>query len=484
METLLKTHLGFPVNDPYTLSSTRLHITTTSSKSILEGCYWIRQPPSVVLSPTPVASSMQSSKQNPLQLWIPHPSAPHVIGVPKFYGLSAYGIPQKDLRTTGNPIATHWNSAFTLRKEQEQGVHQTLATLQQWGGAFFQADCGFGKSVCIAALIHKLQRKCIVVLPRLTLIEQMSYDLGTPHVSRASILQGASIGILQGSYEKCKDDLEKDIILASLDSLALFQYPSSFWKTVGLVIFDEAHHMAARTLSSILPHIPSRYIVGMSATPDRSDGLEHVLYWLLGPVSFVYKRLPSITGISGTVHVRRIKGIPIEDSFTAWGKLNFADMLTTLASNTNRNMLIITQFRTLQQTRAKILVITAFRDHAELLSSKLEIGLIHGSRSEQGPSHFVATYGMLEEGFDDASIDTLILCTPRSRVQQTIGRAERTQEGKRIPLVIDIVDSHSIFESMWWKRHKFYKSRGFTIESSVKESDKEPMELDCVIDDC
>jgi hypothetical protein len=56
------------------------------------------------------------------------------------------------------------------------------------------------------------------------------------------------------------------------------------------------------------------------------------------------------------------------------------------------------------------------------------------------------------------------MALPRSKIQQVVGRCERTHEGKLIPLIIDIVDTFSVFEAMSWKRHKFYKSRGFQIQ--------------------
>jgi superfamily II DNA or RNA helicase len=74
-----------------------------------------------------------------------------------------------------------------------------------------------------------------------------------------------------------------------------------------------------------------------------------------------------------------------------------------------------------------------------------------------------ATYSLLEEGYDDCDLDTLLLATPRSKIQQTVGRIERTKEGKLRPLVIDVVDSFSAYPSMYYKRLTFYKSRGFLI---------------------
>ena len=476
MEKLLKSCAGFP-RDEFSEGSTKMHLLKDAETGLLQGCYWTENLTfKELLSPIPIASSL-APKSKPLKLWYDHPNG-KMIGVPKFFGMSALGRAQRDLRADGEPIKTTWNESFKLRGEQEKSVEQTLKTLDEWGGAFYIADCGFGKSVVIAALIHRVQRRTMVVVPRLTLVKQTAHDLGGIRtLDRVQILGGASVGILQGSWEK--NPVDADIIVASLDSLALFKYPQEFWMRIGLVIFDEAHHMAAKTLSAIMPFVPSRRIVGFSATPNRNDGLEHVLYWLMGPVSFIYQRLPEITGKINTVVIERVQGTVVEDEFMYGGKLAFAAMLNAIAANEARNSLLI-KIALNHKDRKKILLITAFRDHCEVLASMLKgesVDMIHGGKKTKNVNcqFLVATYGMLEEGFDDADLDTLIFCTPRSTIQQTVGRIERVKEGKAVPLVIDIVDQNKIFESMWYKRKKFYRSRGFEIhdKKQVEKMDEE-----------
>jgi len=455
-----------------------MHNLRNESNFLLQGCYWIPVDEELkkLLEPCPKETI---AKTKPLKLWYPHPNG-KLMGVPKFFGMSAFGK-GRDLRNDGVEIRTEWNCDFTLRDEQEMSVHSTLATLNEWGGAFYTADCGFGKSVVIASLIHKIKKRAMIVVPRLTLVKQTAHDLGGDlTLDRPQILKGAKVGILQGSWEK--NPLDADIIVASLDSLALFKYPQAFWQKIGLVIFDEAHHMAAKTLSAIMPHVSCKRIVGFSATPTRNDGLEHVLYWLLGPTSFVYQRLPEITGKRNTVKVQRVKGATINDEFMYGGKLNFSAMLSSISGNEERNKLLIKI--ALGFDRKKVLLITAFREHCELLSDLLEregrrVEMMHGAkkRKRDDPEFLVATYGILEEGFDDADLDTLIFCTPRSTIQQTVGRIERTKSGKLVPLVIDVVDDNRIFESMWYKRKKFYKSRGFEVEDAKKKEEEEEEEV-------
>lgn len=398
-----------------------------------------------------------------------------MVGVPKFFGLSAFGRPAQDLRSDGRLIATAWNEDVSLRPEQASGLAKTHDTLAHWGGAFFVADCGFGKSVVIARLVHETKRRAMIVVPRLTLVQQMLQDFGGVASDRKPLLSGCRVGVLQGSWDKCGASLDScDVVIASLDSLAQFTFPQSFWQTFGLVVFDEAHHMAAKTLSAILPHVPCKRIVGFSATPNRKDGLEPVLFWLLGPTSFVFQRLPCVTGKMHTVVVKRVRGEPIQDVFRWGGQLAFTDMLTAVASHEGRNARLVALATELLQTRKKVLLISAFRDHCDVLADALRahtsVRVLHGGkkrvRDEEECPCLVATYGLLEEGFDDPDLDTVVLCTPRSTVQQTVGRIERSKEGKATPLVVDVVDSNPVFFAMWNKRRNFYVSRGFQVEDS------------------
>ena len=502
LDTLLRTHAGFPHEEPYTSGSLHMHALGESRtpSTALSGCYWVEsnRVDSTVkasLCPVPTVSSLApKSSVKPLKLLVAHPRRADVVGVPKFFGLSAFGPAMHDMRAEGHMLTSTWNDSVQLRPEQLQGLANTHATLKVWGGAFFVADCGFGKSVVIARLVHEVGRKAIIVVPRLTLVQQMLQDLGGAPSERKSLLTGCKVRVLQGSWDKCKDTLaDADIVVASLDSLAQFKYPQAWWEMFGLVVFDEAHHMAAKTLSAILPHVPCKRIVGFSATPNRKDGLEPVLFWLLGPTSFVFQRLPSVTGKRGTVHVQRVRGEVVEDVFRWGGKLAFAEMLNAIAANETRNARLVALAKDLVKTRGKVLLITAFREHCDVLADALraetQVLVLHGGskkrkREEEDAKCIVATYGLLEEGFDDADLDTVILCTPRSTVQQTVGRIERTKEGKAVPLVVDVVDINSIFFAMWQKRKKFYMSRGFQLdEEAVPAPDPEPVDFGFVVDD-
>jgi superfamily II DNA or RNA helicase len=68
------------------------------------------------------------------------------------------------------------------------------------------------------------------------------------------------------------------------------------------------------------------------------------------------------------------------------------------------------------------------------------------------------TYGMTSEGTDYPHWDTLVMITPRSNAKQAVGRILRKKDGKKTPVILDLIDHHSIFKSFFYKRLEQYHS--------------------------
>lgn len=474
-------------------------------------------------------------KDNSFSVLHKHPSKTNWYGIPKFLGLSLFGQAFKDIRSVGleMKVDVSMNPSRTLREYQIAAQQAALKDLQLWGGSTIIADCGAGKTAIALSIAEKIRRKTLIICNREFLMTQWKGEIqGTPKVwsgnespiknsfmkyrvkcrncskrgnafefdeelnlesiacpkcntnfdreqwehivdAKDGWLSKANVGWIQGPLVDIED---KDFVVASIDSLAQCEYDPQIFSNFGLVIIDEMHHLAAKSLSKVLPKIPARYIVGISATPDRNDGLEFLLYWLAGPTSFVYKRLPEITGLHHTVLVHQyiFKNGVEKEVFYAGGKLGFASMISSLALEETRNNFILEIIQNLTKpiaNRRKVLIVTSIVNHAKFLADTLQCTMINGgcaphlvAKAKSAETKIVvATYQFLEEGFDDPLIDTLILALPRSKIQQVVGRCERTHEGKLTPIVIDIIDPFSIFQAMSWKRKRFYDSRGFKI---------------------
>eukprot|EP00877_Chromochloris_zofingiensis_P013040 jgi/Chrzof1/7990/UNPLg00041.t1 len=97
----------------------------------------------------------------------------------------------------------------------------------------------------------------------------------------------ATIGYIKQDKVEVEDC---DIVIASLQSLAMRDYDGAIFSGFGLVIMDEVHHTSARVFSRALPKVTTNISLGLSATMTRKDGLTKVFKWWLGDVMCQVKR--------------------------------------------------------------------------------------------------------------------------------------------------------------------------------------------------
>jgi superfamily II DNA or RNA helicase len=73
----------------------------------------------------------------------------------------------------------------------------------------------------------------------------------------------------------------------------------------------------------------------------------------------------------------------------------------------------------------------------------------------------IATYSMAAEALDIKTLTTLVMVTPKTDIEQSVGRILREKHSQ--PIVVDIIDSHSIFQNQWKKRRAFYMKENYKI---------------------
>jgi superfamily II DNA or RNA helicase len=234
-------------------------------------------------------------------------------------------------------------------------------------------------------------------------------------------------------------------------------------------IVHNCHHIGSKTFSSIFFKVQTKYMLGLSATPERKDGLSKVIYWFLGPQIVDIKRdlnKPKINFV-----ISDPEGLT--EKFNKLGKVNNPTMITDLTLHESRNKLIVDTIKKYLLENRKILVLSDRRAHCEYIHSQLEkeklsSGVYLGGMNTDSRaisvdcSVIVGTYQASGEGFDVPELDTLIMATPKSDVQQAVGRILR-QKNKNDPIVIDIVDPFSIFKGQYQKRKKYYKSCNYQL---------------------
>ncbi len=203
--------------------------------------------------------------------------SPNSLYLPRFYGYDNFGIHTKNKMNDGDNIDIQFNGS--MREEQMPVINSYLDSANKIGGGLISLKCGGGKTVISLYLLSLLKKKTIVVVHKDFLMTQW----------RDRILQFLPTARI-GKVQQDTIDIEnKDIVLAMVQSLSQKEYPEDTFKSFGLAIFDECHHLGAEIFSRSMSKVASKYMLGLSATPNRKDGLRKVFEWYIGPMVYSTK---------------------------------------------------------------------------------------------------------------------------------------------------------------------------------------------------
>ena len=99
-------------------------------------------------------------------------------------------------------------------------------------------------------------------------------------------LPNAKIGKIQQNTIDIED---KDIVLSMVQSLSMKEYPEDTFKSFGLAIFDECHHLGAEVFHKSMTKVASKYMLGLSATPKEKMDYQKFLNGILAQL-FIFKK--------------------------------------------------------------------------------------------------------------------------------------------------------------------------------------------------
>lgn len=389
------------------------------------------------------------------------------IFVPKHYGIAEFGPPPKSERDVPKTPADFWKFEGKIRDNQVEVVNSYLTPEARDG--IISLQTGGGKTVCALYIASQIQVPTIVLVHNTFLRDQWIDRI-------KAFLPKARIGSLQADVV---DIDNKDITVAMLQSVALKEYPKGTFERFGLVIVDECHHIASEAFSRAVPKLTCKHMLGLSATPERKDRLMCVINWFLGPM--LYKSDTS-DKVDEKVKVEVYEFIG-DEKYNEIIYNNSGVMFTTLMINKvveyePRNTMVAGLIEDLADEEGRqLLVLTDRVGHTKTLfdllpDHKKDMACILGrdvpakTRAEWCASKkiLIATYQMCKEGFDVATLNTLVIATPRPDVDQIVGRILRVEKkGRKVdPLIVDIVDES--FRRQFQERLSLYKKRNYTVE--------------------
>jgi len=394
--------------------------------------------------------------------------------VPRFYAEEKFGKETKDTRPEPSKI----NVTFKGKLRDETHQNEALRKAIEAGHGILSLPCGFGKTTVSLAIACKLGLRTMIVVHKEFLANQWKERI-------QQFCPGATIGIVQQN----KKEVHCDFVIAMLQSLSLKEYSFEDFDSIGTLIVDEAHHICAKVFSQSLFKLCPKHVYGLSATPNRKDGLTKVLHWFMGPTFFSVER----------ENQHQVDVFPLEFTCqrfrdpppcTRYGKLSLATMITELTEMPDRNALIMSTIRDATRSTRQVLVLSDRRFHCEYLHQRFKdrSGLYMGGMKEADLAEsskkqiIFATFSQAHEGLDIPSLDTVILATPKSDIVQCIGRIMRETDGKKNnPRIYDILDQWSVFFAMYNKRLRVYRQGGFNIPDQPKEDTGDFLPGKCLV---
>lgn len=288
----------------------------------------------------------------------------------------------------------------------------------------------------------------------------------------SEFLPEARVGTIQGPVINIEN---KDIVLCMLQSLSMKDYPSSVFSSFGLTIVDEVHHISSEVFSNALFKLVTPYTLGLSATMNRKDGTSFVFKWFLGDILFKGKRDESRDVVVRAIEYQTDDAEFNEMKYDYRGNPQYSTMISKLCEYSSRTEFILRVIRDLflENPNQQIMVLahnknvlTYLHDaivHREIATTGYYIGGMkkHALKETESKQVVIATYSMAAEALDIKTLTTLVMATPKTDIEQSVGRILREKHSH--PLVIDIVDTHSLFKNQWQKRKAFYKQENYKI---------------------
>ena len=326
---------------------------------------------------------------------------------------------------------------------------------------------------CALYMVSQIKKKTLVIVHKEFLLNQWISEI-------KRFLPDATIGTIQGQKIDTKG---KDIVIGMLQSISMKDYEPELFEEFGFTIIDECHHIAAEVFSRALPKINSYYMLGLSATPHRADGLSKVFHHYLGP--FIYKIMTRNDEQKVRVHTIYYSDNHPDysrEELTAFNKVCVPKMVTNIVNCGNRNLLINCLIKRLVADGRKILVLSDRRDHLSCIYSMVypyaTVGYYMGGMKQKEldisaeKQVILGTYPMSSEGLNIPDLDTAIFTTSKSSIEQSIGRIVRKVH-QRQPYAFDIVDDFSVFPRQYYKREKIYKKFKYELyETHIETNEK------------
>ena len=352
-------------------------------------------------------------------------------------------------------LPTQLGQAIELRDYQREAI-DNLQKMRANGEtiALLYHATGVGKTITAATDAKTVGGRTLFLVNALKLASQAKDTF-------EKVWPEASLGEYTGNIKEC----DSQVIFATVQSISkkLTEFaPDAF----AYIVVDECHHAAANTYQKVFTYFRPKFILGLSATPERSDG-EDMLELFKNVAHKMDLKTAVERGILVPIRCIRVKtDIDLTDVRINGIKYNALDLESKLFIP-ERNQLIVDTYLKYVKSR-KTVIFCASIDHSARIAQMLrENGVKAESVSgrdkveirdrvlkeyEYGDIDVLCACDLLNEGWDSPHTTVLFMARPtmsKTIYLQQLGRGTRKCEGKEDLLVFDFVDNANMFNQAY-----------------------------------
>lgn len=377
----------------------------------------------------------------------------------------------KEELITGNAIEVEFEG--TLYENQLKACSEVL----KYDYGILHASTAFGKTVAALNIIAERKVSTLIIVNSIELLEQWETK-----VDIFLDLGGRKTGKLGAGKKKPSQFID----IATVQTLYKAENLNEILNSYGMIIIDECHHMAAFTFEKVLKQCKTKFILGLTATIKRKDGLERIVEFQCGKIRY--------TDINKSDRGEKLAYafIPRKITLKTEGykeeKFKISAYYELIQKDEIRNNLIISDVMGVIKEGRNPIVLTERLEHLEYLEGaftdlfarvivlkggmgvKQRQEVLNKLRSYKEEENYIliSTGKYIGEGFDNIRLDTLFLTMPISwegTLKQYAGRLHRMCDGKQIVKIYDYIDGNvPALMRMFKKREKGYKNMGYELE--------------------
>ena len=402
------------------------------------------------------------------------------LNLPRAYMLKHFDV--KD-NIKKNPLQppSEFNGVLCDKRSQVIAGKKILDALEIKRGAVLCLPCGFGKTVVSLYIACKRGGKTLILVHKTSLLQQWIERIN-------QYCPNSIVGIMQGKTNPASDCT---FVVGMFQTVSMREYndPNLVCNTL---IVDEAHHVPAVTFTDGISKVNCNASLGLTATPNRVDGLTPILYAFMGDIEFCIKRQES-NSLRALVLTQQLPSNGIRESrIRGSDNVNISKMITDICQDDARNDAIVSIIIDLINNDLKrhVIVLSDRTKQLQILFDKVtargNVALkscpYGGARICIGSTKkrdridalkarvVLTTFAFSSEGVDEPRLDTLIMASPKGNVTQSVGRILREHDEKQTPVIYDFSERfHSgVIMGLSAKRRSVYKKHNFNIQKLEK----------------